>query len=246
MLAASAIGPSDLGVAGLNGRVALVTGAGQGIGRAIAERLTQQGAQVAVGDLRAPAIEGLFGVTMDVTDEASVDAATTTVEAELGPVEVLVCNAGIYRSQPLAATSLADWDRMIAVNLTGVFLATRRVLPGMAERGWGRVVIMGSSAGKSGGAKNVVGYAAAKAGAMAMAKSLAKEYARTGVLVNALAPALIDTEMIADMRELEAQIPAGRLGTPDDVAGVVTFLASEHGSFITGEVVDINGGFLID
>ena len=116
----------------------------------------------------------------------------------------------------------------------------------MADRGFGRVVIMGSSAGKSGGARNVAGYAAAKGGAMAMAKGLAKEYARTGVLVNALAPALIDTEMIADMREMESQIPAGRLGTTDDIASVVVFLTSEHGSYFTGEVVDVNGGFLID
>ena len=183
---------------------------------------------------------------MDVTDEESVDAAVSQVESDLGPIEVLVCNAGVYRTQPFATTSLADWDQMIAVNLTGVFLTGRRVLPGMAERGFGRVVIMGSSAGKSGGAKNVVGYAAAKAGAMAMAKGLAKEYARTGVLINALAPALIDTEMISEMRDLESQIPAGRLGTTDDVAGVVAFLVSDHGSYFTGEVVDINGGFLID
>lgn len=236
----------SLRVHGLDGRVALVTGAGRGIGRAIAECLAAQGARVAVGDLRAPALDGLCGVAMDVTDEAGVDAAVTEVERELGPVEVLVCNAGIYQSKALAATTLADWERMIAVNLTGVFLTTRRVLPAMAERGYGRVVVMGSSAGKSGGARNVSGYAAAKAGAMAMAKGLAKEYARTGVTVNALAPALIDTEMIADMRELESQIPVGRLGRPADVAGVVAFLASEHGSYITGEVVDVNGGFLID
>lgn len=232
--------------AGLDGRVALVTGAGRGIGRAIAEGLSQQGARVAVGDVVAPQLDGLVGVKMDVTDEAGVDAAVGRVESELGPIEVLVCNAGIYKSQPLATTTLDDWNQMIAVNLTGVFLTSRRVLPGMAERGFGRVVIMGSSAGKSGGARNVVGYAAAKAGAMAMAKGLAKEYSRTGVLVNALAPALIDTEMISEMRDLESQIPAGRLGTTDDVAGVVAFLASDHGSFLTGEVVDINGGFLID
>lgn len=232
--------------AGLDGRVALVTGAGRGIGRAIAEGLSRQGARVAVGDVVAPQLDGLVGVKMDVTDEAGVDAAVGRVESELGPIEVLVCNAGIYKSQPLATTTLDDWNKMIAVNLTGVFLTSRRVLPGMAERGFGRVVIMGSSAGKSGGARNVVGYAAAKAGAMAMAKGLAKEYSRTGVLVNALAPALIDTEMISEMRDLESQIPAGRLGTTDDVAGVVAFLASDHGSFLTGEVVDINGGFLID
>jgi NAD(P)-dependent dehydrogenase (short-subunit alcohol dehydrogenase family) len=247
MLAAEDAGSRGaLRATGLEDRVALVTGAGRGIGLAIARALAEQGARVAVGDLVAPEIEGLLGVAMDVTDEDAVAAAVTEVEHRLGPVEILVCNAGIYRSEALADTTLADWDRMISVNLTGVFLTSRRVLPGMAERGFGRVVIMGSSAGKSGGARNVVGYAAAKAGAMAMAKGLAKEYARTGVLVNALAPALIDTEMIADMRHLESQIPAGRLGTTDDVASVVVFLASDAGSFFTGEVVDVNGGFLID
>lgn len=246
MLAAEDAGPAGLQVRGLEDRVALVTGAGRGIGRQIAEVLAEQGARVAVGDLAAPRLGALFGVEMDVTDEESVDGAVAAVEDALGPVEVLVCNAGIYQSQPLQTTTLADWDWSIAVNLTGVFLTTRRVVPGMAERGFGRVVIMGSSAGKSGGARNVAAYAAAKAGAMALAKGLAKEYSRTGVLVNALAPALIDTDMIADMRELEAQIPAGRLGRPDDVAAVVAFLTSDHGSFITGEVVDINGGFLID
>lgn len=246
MVAARIPGQDGLITAGLDGRVALVTGAGRGIGLAIATGLARQGAHVAVGDLVAPECDGLLGVRMDVTDEENVDTAVSQIENELGPIEVLVCNAGIYRSQSFATTSLADWNQMISVNLSGVFLTCRRVMPGMAARAFGRVVIMGSSAGKSGGAKNVVGYAAAKAGAMAMAKGLAKEYSRTGVLVNALAPALIDTEMISEMRNLESQIPAGRLGTTDDVAGVVAFLASDHGSFFTGEVVDINGGFLID
>lgn len=239
-------GEAALRLRGLRGRVALVTGGGGGIGRAIADELRRQGARVAVGDLVAPELPGLLGVTMYVTDEDGVDRAVTQVEEQLGPVELLVCSAGTYRSQPLATATLAYWDALLAVNLTGVFLTCRWVLPSMAERGFGRAVLMGSSAGKSGGARNVAGYAAAKASAMALAKGFAKKYARTEVLVNALAPALIDTDMIAGMRELKEQIPAGRLGTTEDVAGVAAFLLSGHGSYLTGEVVDVNGGFLID
>ncbi|MFI0424071.1 SDR family NAD(P)-dependent oxidoreductase [Spongiactinospora sp. 9N601] len=223
-----------------------MTGGGRGIGRCIAETLALQGARVAVGDLEPPDVPGLTGVRMDVTDEGGVAEAVREVEHALGPVEILVCNAGIYRTEPLAETTLRSWEQSLAVNLTGVFLSARQVVPGMAERGYGRVVIMGSSAGKTGGARDTLAYAAAKAGAMALAKGLAKEFAGAGVTVNALAPALVDTDMISEMRELVERIPVGRLGTPQDVADLVAFLVSDHASFITGEVVDINGGFLID
>ncbi len=237
---------SGFAVSGVDGRVALVTGGGRGIGRAIADTLARQGARVAVGDLQRPELPGLTGVQLDVTTEDSVTDAVAQVERDLGPIEILVCNAGVYRTETLAETSLSSWEQSLAVNLTGVFLSCRQVLPAMATRGYGRVVIMGSSAGKTGGARNTLAYAAAKAGAMALAKGLAKEFAGAGVTVNALAPALIDTDMIADMRDMASQIPVGRLGTPQDVADLVAFLVSAHASYITGEVVDINGGFLID
>jgi NAD(P)-dependent dehydrogenase (short-subunit alcohol dehydrogenase family) len=235
-----------LRLAGIEGRVALVTGAGRGIGRRIAEVLRDQGARVAVGDLAAPEVHGALGVAMDVTDERAVDAAFARAEGELGPVEILVLNAGVYVIEPLEATSVESWRRSVDVNLTGAFLCARRALPSMRERGFGRLVALGSSAGKTGGAKSVAAYAASKAGVMALAKSIASEYAGSGITSNALAPALIDTEMISGMPDMRDRVPIGRLGTPDDVAGVVAFLCSDHASYVTGEVVDVNGGFLID
>jgi NAD(P)-dependent dehydrogenase (short-subunit alcohol dehydrogenase family) len=231
---------------GLEGRVALVTGGGRGIGRCIAETFRDQGARVADGDLEAPAIDGVLGVELDVTRTESIDAAFRVVEAELGPVELLVLNAGIYVVEPFEETSLESWQRTIDVNLTGAFLCAQRALPAMREHGFGRIVAIGSSAGKTGGKRNAAAYGASKAGIMVMAKSIASEYAEHGITANALAPALIDTEMISGTRDLVSMIPVGRLGKPEEVAGVVAYLCSEQAAYITGEVVDVNGGFLID
>ncbi len=233
-------------VEGLVDRVAVVTGAGRGIGRAIAETLQGNGARVAAFDLEAPAHPGILGIACDVSDESAVDRGFSEVERQLGAVSVLVLNAGIFPIVPFEETTLEVWERTLAINLTGGFLCAKRALPGMREAHYGRIVAMGSSAGKAGGARSVAAYAASKAGIMTMAKSIANEYAAHGITANALAPALIDTDMIANTRDLISRIPVGRFGKPEEVAALVAFLCSEHAGYITGEVTDINGGFLVD
>jgi len=223
-----------------------VTGGGRGIGRAIAETLRDQGARVADGDLQPPEIDGVLGIGLDVTSEDSVDAAFAQVERELGAVELLVLNAGIYVVEPFEETSVDSWRRTLDVNLTGAFLCARRALPAMREAGFGRIVALGSSAGKTGGKRHAAAYGASKAGIMVMAKSIASEYAEHGITANALAPALIDTDMIAGLSDMTGAIPVGRLGKPEEVAAAVAYLCSTPAAYITGEVVDVNGGFLID
>lgn len=231
---------------GIEDRVAFVTGGARGIGRCIAETLRDLGARTAAGDLASPAIDRVLGVELDVASELGVDEAFTRVERELGPVELLVLNAGIFRIENIEETPLSSWQQTIDVNLTGAFLCARRALPAMRKAGYGRVVAIGSSAGITGGARNMAAYAASKAGIMTLAKSIATQYARAGITANALAPSLIDTEMIASIRDLADKIPVGRFGTVQDVADLVAFLCSAHTGYVTGEVIDINGGFFID
>jgi 3-oxoacyl-[acyl-carrier protein] reductase len=238
--------PAGAKLSGYEGRVAVVTGAGRGIGRQIAELLRDLGATVAAADLSAPALDGILGVELDVADEQSVERGFSLIERELGVVQLLVLNAGILRLEGLEETTLESWRATIDVNLTGSFLVARRSLRGMREAGYGRIVAIGSSAGKSGGSSPAAAYAASKAGVMALVKAIAREYARVGITANALAPALIETEMMAAISKFAEQIPVGRTGTPADVAWTVAFLASAEAGFITGEVVDVNGGFLID
>lgn len=233
-------------VEGLDGRVAVVTGAQRGIGKQIATTLAGNGARVAAFDLEAPEIDDVLGIACDVTDEAAVEAAFDRVENEFGVVSALVMNAGIFPIVAFEETTLELWQRTLDVNLTGAFLCARRALPGMREQGYGRLVAIGSSAGKAGGARSVAAYAASKAGIMTLAKSIANEYAAHGITSNALAPALIDTEMIDEQRELVERIPVGRFGRTEEVADLVAFLCSSHAGYITGEVTDINGGFLVD
>jgi 3-oxoacyl-[acyl-carrier protein] reductase len=161
-----------------------------------------------------------------------------------------VLNAGVLHKSPLEQHSLSEWQRVIAVNLTGPFLCARRALGLMREAGYGRVVVIGSSAGITGAGAApppLAAYAASKAGAMALAKSIAQEYARHGVTVNALAPTLIDTGMLASLPEdYREAIPVGRYGSPQEVADITVFLCSAHAGYVTGEIVDVNGGFLMD
>jgi 2-hydroxycyclohexanecarboxyl-CoA dehydrogenase len=232
-------------VEGLEGRVAVVTGAGRGIGLRIAEVLAANGAIVAGLDLLPPEVDGILGIEADVSDEAAVNAAFGRIEEELGTPSVLVLNAGILPLVPLVETSTELWERTLSINLTGGFLAIRRALPGMRLAGYGRIIGVGAAAGKSGGARSAA-YAASKAGLMTLVKSVAAEYAREGITANIVAPALIDTALLGGAHELAGRVPVGRLGTTDEVAALVAFLASSEAGYITGEVVDINGGTLID
>ena len=233
-------------VDGLDGRVAVVTGAARGIGLRIAEILAAHGAQVAVLDLNPSDLEGVLGIECDVGDAEAVDAAFAEVEARLGAPSVLVIGAGISPVVPFAQTSPELWERTLAINLTGAFLVARRALPGMRAQGYGRIVGIGAAVGKSGGSGSVAAYAASKAGLMTLMKSIANEYSRDGITANALAPAFIDTGVIEASREVALQIPVGRYGTVDEVATAAVFLCSGHAGYITGEILDINGGALVD
>jgi len=229
----------------LRGRVALVAGGASGLGRATAVRLAASGARVAVLD-RQPVGDHL-SVIADVTDPGAIDAAVTEAEQTLGPIDVLIHSAGIGGPWGSAfALKLADWRRIVDVNLTGSYLVCRRVLPGMAERGYGRAVLVSSVAGKE-GHPLLAAYASAKAGMIALTKSLAHELAGTGVLINAVAPAAFATPMALEQKpelveRMTAAVPLGRLGEPEEAAAMITWLASEECSFSTGAVFDLSGG----
>ncbi len=230
---------------GFDGRVALVTGGAGGIGATIAKTFRDLGARVAVGDISPVNHEGILGVSLDVTSEDSVRQAVATVTDELGPPTILVLNAGIFPIESFEDTTLASFERTMRVNLTGAFLCAREVLPHMRDAGYGRVLTLGSSAGITGGSRNVAAYGASKAGVMALTKAIATEYSPLGITANSLAPALINTDMVAGIADMAGRIPVGRLGEAHDVADIAAFLCSSHAGYITGAVVDVNGGFLI-
>ncbi|WP_132290337.1 SDR family NAD(P)-dependent oxidoreductase [Kribbella sp. VKM Ac-2568] len=219
-------------------RRALVTGGVSGLGLATAERLRADGIEVVTLDRTAGA-----DVVLDITDEVAVASAVT----ELGVIDILVNSAGIVGpNQPLWEISTADWDQTFAVNVRGTFQLCRAVIPGMRERGWGRIVNFASMAGKDGNA-NLSAYSASKAAVIAMTKSLGKELATSGVLVNVIAPAVIDTPMNAAtapdvLARLTSLIPMHRIGRPEEVAELVAWLTSDKCSFSTGAVYDISGG----
>jgi len=238
--------------------IALVTGAAQGIGEAIARRLAADGAHVVLADLNPEALalaraeiaravgeDRTSGEVVDVADSAQVRDALARVEARHGRLDVLVNNAGIIRDNWVDRLSDDDWNSVLAVNLTGAFHCCRAAAPGMRTRGYGRIVNIASRAwlGNPGQAN----YAASKAGLVGLTRALALELARFGVTVNAVAPGLIDTPMVRglhpDVRErLLAAQPSGRMGTPDDVAAAVAFLASPEAGFISGQVLHVCGG----
>jgi len=243
-------------------RVAIVTGGGRGIGQAIALTLAGEGADLAVWDMNLEQAQGVAdqasqmgrrssAYRVDVSDWDQVRTTAAKVLEEFGRIDILVNNAGICNKSSIEDLDPDDWDKVLAVNLKGTFLCSKAVMGAMKRQRWGRVINLGSVAGKVGGIAVAASYSASKAGVMCFTKSLAKEMGPYGVTVNALAPGQIDTEMgrMLDGGSYERflpNIPLGRVGQVEDVAQAALFLASEGAGFITGETMDVNGGIFMD
>ncbi len=230
-----------------SGKVALVTGASSGIGAAVAQRMLAEGARVASLDLAPVAPDGVLVIAGDVSRSADVDAAVERVGEELGPIDVLVCSAGVPgASLPTVEVTDEEWRRVLGINADGVFFCNRAVIPGMVERGYGRIVNVASIAGKEGNPM-AGAYSASKAAVIAMTKAIGKDVARTGVIVNCVAPAVIETPILDGISQehidyMIERIPMGRMGEPEEVAALICWLASEECSFSTGATYDISGG----
>lgn len=236
----------------LKNRIAAITGGARGIGFAAAERCVRSGAKVALWDKdgaeeAASRIAGAVGCRVDVTDDRSVATALGETERRLGPVDILVASAGIAGPNATVADYPVDaWRQVIEVDLNGVFLCCRAVVPGMVKRNYGRIINIASVAGKEGN-PNAAPYSAAKAGVMALTKSLGKELAQTGVRVNCITPAAIRTAIFDQITQqhidyMLSKIPMGRFGTVEEIAAMIVWLASEECSFSTGAVFDLSGG----
>lgn len=228
------------------GRRALVTGGASGIGEAVVARLRESGADVAVFDRRTEGVEGL-AVEGDISRSADVEAAVRRVEAELGSLDILVNSAGVP-GESLRTADMSDdeWRHVMGVNADGTFYMCRAVVPGMVERGYGRIVLVSSIAGKEGNPM-APAYSASKAAVIALTKALGKDLARTGVLVNCIAPAVIETPILEGLTAehvdyMVERIPVGRMGTAEEVAALICWLASDECSFSTGATYDISGG----
>jgi len=227
-------------------RTVLVTGGNRGIGLAIARAFAAQGDRVAVTHRGKEPPEGLFGVVCDITDPAAVDAAFGTVEAELGPVEVLVANAGVTEDTLLLRMSEEQWSKVLDTNLTGSWRVAKRASTKMLRARWGRIIFISSVVGHL-GAPGQANYAASKAGLLGLARSITRELGTRNITANVVAPGYVETDMTAVLADdVKAgylkQIPAGRFATPDEVAGAVTWLASDAAGYVTGAVIPVDGG----
>jgi 3-oxoacyl-[acyl-carrier protein] reductase len=245
-----------MGTKRLEGKTAIITGAGSGIGRAIAEVFAREGARIAVADIDTESAQetvlaldskGLV-ISMDVASKASVQIGVDKAISHFGQVDILVNNAGCLTFSTFEDCSEEVWDRTLDVNLKGTFLCTQAVLPHMKERGSGVIINLSSLAAKTGGLVSGPAYAASKAGISALTLGLARAMAPHGIRAVAIAPGVIDTPMTAnsDHESVKAQIPLGQIGQPEDVANCALFLASDEARHITGEIVDVNGGLFMD
>jgi 2-hydroxycyclohexanecarboxyl-CoA dehydrogenase len=247
----------------LDGKTVIVTGGGGGIGGATCRRLASEGAQVAVFDVRLDAAEKVAAgirasggraqaFVCDITQRASVDAAVEQTGSALGPIDVLINNAGWDVFKPFTKTDPSEWERLIAINLIGALHMHHAVLPGMVERRRGRIVNVSSDAARVGSSGEAV-YAACKGGLVSFSKTLAREHARHGITVNVVCPGPTDTALFADfknaasnpeklMQAFERSIPLGRIGQPDDLPGAIAFFASDDAAFVTGQVLSVSGG----
>ena len=243
-------------------QVAIVTGAARGIGKAIAVTFVREGARLALIDVDQKSLDTAKGeitknrgdviaIPCNITKSVEVKAMVDQVRDQFGRIDILVNNAGIIRRGTIETVTEEDWDRVIEVNLKGTFNCCKAVAPIMKDQGYGKIVNVSSIAGKVGDITSAPGYGPSKAGVDALTKTLARQLAPFGINVNAVSPHAIETEMSAQWseerrKEIIASIPLGRLGKPEDVAAAVLFLASEEASFITGEILDVNGGALMD
>lgn len=228
------------------GRVVLVTGGNRGIGRAIAERFVAEGYRTAVTARSGEGPEGTMTVRADVTDAASLDAAFTEVERAWGSVEIVVANAGITKDTLLLRMTEDDFDSVVSTNLGGTFRVVKRASKGMLRARWGRVILISSVVGLYGSAGQI-NYSSSKAALVGFARSLTRELGGRGITANVVAPGFIETDMTAELpeetqAEYKRNIPAGRLATPDEVAGVVAWLASDDAAYVSGAVIPVDGG----